>query len=81
MGHFERLHLIGRITYYLGWISLLCGGLVQLNIATALFVGMHLAKRNLLEISMMCFVICIASELRARDVAAKDISSLIKKAA
>ena len=43
--------------------------------------GNALAKRNLLEISMMCFVICIASELRARDVAAKDISSLMKKAA
>ena len=81
MGHFDRLQLIGRITYYLGWISLLCGGLAQINIATAMFAGMHMAKRNLLEISMMCFVICIASELRARDVAAKDISSLMKKAA
>jgi hypothetical protein len=26
MGHFARLQLIGRVTYYLGWIALLWGG-------------------------------------------------------
>ena len=37
MGHFVRLHLIGRVTYYVGWIALLCGGLDHLHIAANLF--------------------------------------------
>jgi len=32
MDHNGRLQLIGRVTYYLGWIALLCAGLVHLNI-------------------------------------------------
>jgi len=81
MGHFARLHLIGRITYYAGWIALFCGGLAHLNIATSMFVALYLTKRNLLEISLVCFLICIASELRARDVAGVEMSSNLKKAA
>jgi hypothetical protein len=56
----SRLHLVGRITYYVGWIALVCGGLVHLNIAKALFAAMSLTKRNLLEVSVVCFVICVA---------------------
>jgi len=26
MGHFARLQLVGRVTYYVGWIALLWGG-------------------------------------------------------
>ena len=65
MGHFARLQLVGRITYYLGWVSLLCGGLVHLNIGRTLFMAMSLNKRNLFEVSVMLFVICMASQLRA----------------
>jgi len=36
MGHFDRLQLVGRITYYLGWIALLAGGVAHLNLATNL---------------------------------------------
>src|SRR6266436_8212510 len=60
MGHCARLQLIGKVTYYVGWIALLCGGLVHLNIATRLFLTMHLTQRNLFEVSVVCFLICIA---------------------
>jgi hypothetical protein len=81
MGHLARLQLIGRVTYYVGWITLLCGGLMHLNIATNLFLAMHLTKRNLFEVSVASFVICIASVLRARDFAGLEASGGVKKAA
>jgi len=64
MGHFARLQLVARITYYVGWISLVCGGLVHVNIAKGLFLRMGLSQRNLLELAVVCFLICVASELR-----------------
>jgi hypothetical protein len=63
MSHVIRLQLIGRITYYVGWIALVCGGLFHLNIGTKLFWAMRLPQRNLFEASVVCFLICIASEL------------------
>ncbi len=81
MGHFVRLRLIGRITYYVGWIALVGGGLMHLNIARTQFLAMHLTKRNLFEVSVACFVICIASELRARDGAGLEMSGGLRKAA
>ncbi|HXB98899.1 MAG TPA: hypothetical protein VNU74_00780 [Terriglobales bacterium] len=81
MGHFDRLQLIGRVTYYAGWIALVCGGLVHLNIAKTLFANMELSQRNLFEVGVVCFLISIASELRARDFAGKEMPSVLKKAA
>ena len=81
MGHFDRLQLIGRITYYLGWIALLCGGVVQLNLGAKLFLAVSLTKRNLLELSMACFVICIASALRALTLTGDQMSGAVRKAA
>lgn len=80
MGHFARLQLIGRITYYIGWIALLCGGLMQFNIARSLFLAINMSKRNLFEISVACFIICIASELRANDAAA-EMPAAVRRAA
>ncbi len=65
MSHVVRLQWIGKITYYLGWITLVSSALVHLNIAKMLFLAMNLTKRNLFEVSVVCFLICIASELRA----------------
>lgn len=65
MSHAIRLQFIGKITYYIGWIALACGGLLQLNLARTLFLAANLTKRNLFEVSVVCFLICIASELRA----------------
>jgi hypothetical protein len=56
MDHFARLQLVARVTYYLGWIAWLCGGMVHLNIAKALFLAMRLSQRNLFEVSVMCFL-------------------------
>jgi hypothetical protein len=79
MGHFARLQLVGRITYYLGWITLLSGGLVQLNIGRAAFMAMSLTKRNLFEVSVMLFLISMASELRALASAGSQVSGVGKR--
>ena len=81
MSHVVRLQLIGRVTYYVGWIALVCGGLMQLNIATRLFLAMSLTKRNLFEVSVVCFLICIASELRAHALLGEELSTAVEKAA
>jgi hypothetical protein len=81
MDRSARLHLVGKIMYYIGWISLLCGGLVQLNIAKSLFVAMSLTKRNLFEISLACFIICVASEVRALVPSEKELPSVVRRQA
>jgi len=79
MGHSARLLLIGRVTYYVGWVALLCGALVQLNIARTLFTTMNLTKRNLFEVSVVCFIICMASEVRAMASTEKELPSTVKR--
>jgi hypothetical protein len=81
MNHVTRLQLIGRVTYYIGWIALICGGLVHLNIAKSLFLALDLSKRNLFEVGAVCFLICIASELRARALSGVEMSTTLKRAA
>jgi hypothetical protein len=79
MGHFARLQFVGRTAYYLGWISLVCGGLVQFNIRRAAFMALSLTKRNLFEVSVVLFVICMASELRALASAGSQVSGVGKR--
>lgn len=81
MGHSARLQLVGRVTYYLGWISLICGGLFHLKVGQSLFVAMNLSKRNLFEASVVCFVICIASQLRMAAPEAEQVTSTPAKSA
>jgi hypothetical protein len=71
MDRSARLRFVGKITYYVGWLALLCGGLVQVNIGKAMFTAISLTKRNLFEVSVVCFIICIASEVRALSSAQK----------
>jgi hypothetical protein len=80
MSHVVRLQLIGRVTYYVGWIALVCGGLFHLNVARTLFSSMGLPQRNLFEVSVVCFMICIASELRAHP-SGDEASTAVKRAA
>ena len=80
MSHVIRLQWIGRVTYYVGWIALVCGGLLPLNIATKLFLAMSLTKRNLFEVSVVCFLICIASELRAHALPGTELSTAVRRA-
>ena len=42
---------------------------------------MRLSQRNLLEISVICFVVCMASELRARDSAGAEVPNIVKRQA
>lgn len=79
MDHSARLQLVGRITYYVGWLALLCGGLVQLKIGQGMFLAMSLSKRNLFELAMACFVICIASELRANVRTQAETATVVKR--
>ena len=79
MGHFARLQLVARITYYAGWIALACGSLVHLNVARTLFVSVGLSQRNLFEVSVVCFLICVASELRALAVRDNEVASAVKR--
>ena len=58
-----------------------CGGLVHLNVATVLFTSIRLTQRNLLEVSLVSFLICIASEVRALASTEKELPSVVKKAA
>lgn len=81
MNHVIRMQLIARITYYVGWIALLCAGLLQLHIATRPFIALSLSKRNVLELAVVCFLICIASELRAHVSTGTELSAAAKKAA
>ncbi len=81
MSHVIRLQLIGRVTYYVGWVALVCGGLFHLNIATKLFMAMRLPQRNLFEASVVCFLICIASEVRAHALPGNEAATPVKKAA
>jgi hypothetical protein len=81
MGHLARLLLVGRATYYLGWVAFLCGGLAHANVGMRLFLAMNLSQRNLLEISVVCFVICMASELRARDTTAAEVPKIVTRKA
>jgi hypothetical protein len=81
MDHFARLQLVGRITYYLGWFALLCAGSMHLNIGRATFQTMGLTQRNLLEAAVVCFLICVASELRALAVPGMEKPSILKRAA
>ena len=45
--------------------ALVCGSLVHFRVVGPLFDAMNLTKRNLFEASIVCFLICMASELRA----------------
>jgi len=60
MRNFVRLQLVAKATYYLGWIALVCGGLVHFRVVGPLFDAMNLTKRNLFEASVVCFLICMA---------------------
>ena len=81
MDRTARLHLVGKITYYVGWTSLLCGGLMHVNIGRGMFMALNLTQRNLLEVSVVCFIICMASEVRALGAAEKELPAIVKRPA
>jgi hypothetical protein len=74
MSHFARLQLVGRITYYLGWIALVIGGVVHVHVAERLFLSIGLSQRNFFELSVISFLICCASELRVIADSEKEVA-------
>jgi hypothetical protein len=81
MDRSARLHIVGKITYYLGWISLLCGGLFQIGVGRAMFTALSLTKRNLFEAAVVAFLICLASEIRAIGATEKEVPVIVKRPA
>lgn len=82
MDHLARLQLVGRVTYYLGWITALCGAFVHFQVATRLFSAISLTQRNLFEGSVLFFLICTASELRALVLArSQELPTIVKRQA
>ena len=79
MDRSARLHVVGKITYYLGWISLICGGVLHLGIGRALFTALSLTKRNLFEVAVVAFAICLASEIRAIGATEKEVPVIVKR--
>ena len=61
----NRLKLAARITYYLGWITAVCGALVHFTLGAGMFRAISLPQRNLFEASIVLFIISIASAVRA----------------
>jgi hypothetical protein len=61
----NRLKLAARITYYLGWITVVCGGLAHFSVGAGMFRAILLPQRNLFEASLILFLISIASAARA----------------
>ncbi|MGI9104234.1 MAG: hypothetical protein ACR2IF_17475 [Terriglobales bacterium] len=62
----ERLRLISRVCYYLGWIA----GVVAIIVRVAQFSKVleratSITARNLLEATLLLFLVCVASEIRA----------------
>jgi hypothetical protein len=81
MDHVARLQLVGRVTYYMGWLALVCGGLVHVNIGKTPFMNIGLSQRNLFEVSVVCFLVCAASSLRAVAETNQTASGAVKKIA
>ena len=65
MNRIVRLQFVARVIYYLGWLTTILGALshfsVRLNVRLD---SLQLTQRNLLEASVLLFMISMASELR-----------------
>ena len=65
MNRIVRLQFIARVIYYLGWLTTILGALshfsVRLNVRLD---SLQLTQRNLIEASVLLFMISMASELR-----------------
>ena len=83
MERVSRLQLVSRITYYLGWLATALGALSHFGLGQRLD-AINLPQRNLLEAGVILFIICMASELRARaaaSAASNVISSVPRRQA
>jgi hypothetical protein len=65
MDRIVRLQFIARVIYYLGWLATVLGTLSHFSVRLNLRLdALQLTQRNLMEASVMLFMISMASELR-----------------
>lgn len=61
----SHLQTIARVTYYIGWLFVLCGTIVHFGLGAGIFRSIDLPQRNLFEGSLIAFLISAVSALRA----------------
>ena len=64
----SRLQSIGTVTYAIGWISIVVGVIYRVCLYSArgahFALATNVSPRNLLQLSLLAFVIAIASDTR-----------------
>ena len=60
-----HLQMTARITYYVGWVLAVLGGIAHFGLGTSLFRAALIPQRNLFEASVLLFLISAVSALRA----------------
>jgi hypothetical protein len=74
-----RLRAISRVCYYLGWAAAAIAiGTHLMRLDVALTKAINVSGRNLLEASLLLFIICVASEARASGLASEEKPATIK---
>jgi len=82
----SRLHSIAAVTYGLGLVSALAAVIYRLVLYSAgggrISASMHILPYNLLQLSVLAFLVCIASEVRTVAMAnTQEHRSVAKQAA
>ena len=63
----SRLHSIAAVTYGLGWVSAIAAVIYRLIYSSGggrISASTHILPHNLLQLSVLAFLVCIASEVR-----------------
>ena len=64
----SRLHSIAAVTYGLGWVSAIAAVIYRLIYSSGggrISASTHILPHNLLQLSVLAFLVCNASEVRA----------------
>ena len=73
------LQLVSQITYYLGWLVAALGAVSHFGLGSRL-AAINVSQLNLFEAAVLFFIICMASDLRARtSVAASNVISSVPR--
>jgi hypothetical protein len=62
-------------------LALLCGALLHINVGEPFFMSISLTERHWFEVSVVRFLICIASELRLSEPAEEAHDAVRRQAA
>jgi len=72
----SRIQSIGTITYAIGWISIVIGVIYRVCLYSGrgahIAIATNVSPRNLLQLSLLAFVIAIASDIRRSAHSAKS---------